>query len=200
MATTGNETEKISSDLNSVKDRDWILYHLGYKAINAVKNAAVNTYGVSSVAAAAVKDNGSQMAKDAFCGTVNLGAKAVNAVKENGPDLVKPYIPGPERVEQISSYVTHPATREMAKYFVPGVTPALGIAGALLKDRSTASFHSPVHDKKSELLLKELKSMQTENERLKAELKRTKSIITKQALPMKSEEVESNFVASGLPW
>ncbi|KAL5728649.1 hypothetical protein ACHQM5_001711 [Ranunculus cassubicifolius] len=138
------------------------------------------------------------MAKDAFCGTVNLGSKAVNAVKENGPDLVKPYIPGPERVEQISSYVTHPATREMAKYFVPGVTPALCIAGALLKDRSTASFHSPVHDKKSELLLKELKSMQTENERLKAELERTKSIITKQALPMKSEEGVSNFVASGL--
>ncbi|PIA29481.1 hypothetical protein AQUCO_06000084v1 [Aquilegia coerulea] len=124
----------------------------------------------------------------------NAGWKAAKTVKDNGPQMMNNYIyiPGSQTVDKISPYITHPAAKEIVKHFVPGATPALNIAGALLKDKIASSYSIP-KDKNME----QLKIIQAENDRLKAELESIKNGYLN-TTSQKPEEVIRIFMMKGI--
>ncbi|KAI3865363.1 hypothetical protein MKX03_016403 [Papaver bracteatum] len=126
-------------------------------------------------------------------GSYNLGCTAVSKVnsvvkgsggqgegEQNRVEKLKEYLPDQEKIGRAITVVTHPATKELIKFFAlpPGGAQAYNIMAAVLKNPPSTSSHTCLYENnKYKQVMEELMVLRDEKDRMQAEIEQIKNEI-----------------------
>ncbi|RZC65479.1 hypothetical protein C5167_009173, partial [Papaver somniferum] len=126
-------------------------------------------------------------------GSYNLGCTTVSKVnsvvrwsggqgqgEQNRFEKLKLYLPDQEQIVRAITIVTHPATKELIRFFAlpPGGAQAYNIVAAVLKNPPSTSSHACLYENdKYKQVMEELRVLRDEKDTMQAELEHIKNEI-----------------------